>query len=189
MRGTSANRLHQAVLAARGDAPVEDTSEFDMSLAHMLIEARSLETEEARCPDRARRRAHALFERMPDGIWETVARLVFDSWSQLAPAARSLGTERLMVYESGVGSLDLQLSREDDGDGTVLAIAVQGGGDELQAEVELDGGEAELLTLDEHGTGSLTVPQGFSSHGPEQVVVVVRDADGELLRTPAVPLR
>lgn len=184
MRGTSADRLLQAVLAAREEGPAADTSESEMTFANMLLAARRLDAEGEHCPDRVRRRVHALFERLPEGVWETIARLVFDSWQGLAPAARSLGTERLMVYESGVGSLDLQLSRDDEGDGALLAVAVQGGGDGVVADVEFDGRTSSSLTLDEHGTGSLSIPRGFS-----EAIVVVRDADGEFLRTPVIPLR
>ena len=136
------------------------------------------------CPPRARHRAYALIEQLPASLWETVAQVVFDSWQGLAPAARSLGTERLMRFEAGLGAVDVQIARDPLDDHVAVAVAVEGmTGARVQVHVFVDGaaGPAVGIPLDEDGTGSTRLPSGG-----QQVVVAVFDEDGEVMRTPPI---
>ena len=154
-------------------------------LAHQITAAHEREGET--CPPGARHRAYALFEQMPETLWAAVGRMVFDSWSTLAPAARSLGTERLLRFEAGLGAIDLQIGRDDIDDMITLAVAVEGmTGVQVEAHVVVNGGSGGTarIPLDEEGTGSARL-----NASGRDVVVLVRDEDGEVLRTPALPTR
>ena len=180
MQGIDVKRLIEA-FSAGSDAPVATA---EAALARQLTSAH---TEDVTCPTGARHRAYALFEQMPESLWETVARVVFDSWSGLAPAARSLGTERLLRFEAGLGAIDVQIGRDPIDDMITLAVAVEGmTGIRVEAHVVVNGGSAGTarIPLDEDGTGSARL----SADGND-VVVIVRDEDGEVLRTPALPTR
>lgn len=174
--------LLRALQALQGGEPAGDVRDEVLSFARMLVEARRRDHQEGGCPISARARAYALFDQLPESIGQTLARLVFDSWQQLAPAARSLGTERLLRYEAGGAALDLQVAPDAESRVTTLVLAVEGGGEALVAEVIVDE-QAETVPLDDHGTGSLRFP-----HPGTPITVAVRDEDGELLLTPPVAL-
>ena len=181
MSVSAGERLLRALLAERGE-PDAAASEADRAFARALIQARVQDDVAPTCPPAARRRAHALFEQLPSGLFETLAQLVFDSWQSVAPAARSLGAERLLRFECAMATLDVQLARDEVEDAVTVAVAVEGGTEDRRVEVVIEGGARPLtLALDEDGAGSARVAGSV-----RELVILVRDEDGELLRTPAL---
>jgi hypothetical protein len=181
MSVSSGERLLRALLAERGE-PDAAASDADRAFARQLIAARSADQSAPACPPGTRQRAYALFEQLPAGLFETLAQLVFDSWQSLAPAARSLGTERLLRFECPMAALDVQIARDEVEEALTVAVAVEGGTEDRRVEVVIEGGARPVtLSLDEDGAGSARIPGDV-----REVVVVVRDEDGELLRTPAL---
>lgn len=185
MTGSDSQRLMRAVLAVQGAGTEADLTPEEIARARDLVEARRRAEAIEPCPLRARRRAHALFEERPPGVWELLAHLVFDSWSTLAPQARSLGTERLLRFENATATLDVQVAQESASEGATVALAIVGGAEGRTARLEVDPGSSTVpLALDGHGTGSTRLEAST-----REVVVIVDDEDGELLRTPPVALR
>ncbi len=181
MSVSAGERLLRALLAERGE-PDHAASAADRTFARQLITARSEDDNAPACPSGARHRAYALFEQLPSGLLETLAQLVFDSWQSLAPAARSLGAERLLRFECALAQLDVQLARDEVAGVVTVAVAVEGGTEDRRVEVVIEGGPEPLtLALDEDGAGSARV-----AGTARELVVIVRDEDGELLRTPAL---
>ena len=181
MSVSAGERLLRALLAERGE-PDAAASRGDRAFARLLIQARTEDASAPTCPPAARHRAHALFEQLPSGLFETLAQLVFDSWQSLAPAARSLGAERLLRFECALATLDVQLARDEVEDAVTIAVAVEGGTEDRHVEVVIEGGPRPLtLALDEDGAGSARMPGSM-----RELVIIVRDEDGELLRTPSL---
>jgi hypothetical protein len=141
------------------------------------------------CPAPVLRRVEALFRARPQPAVRRVLRLLFDSWSAMAPATRSVGAPRLLRFggdPEAPGSedhgVDVEVERHADHVLLRLAITPRDG---TTAGVLVDGAaRARAVRLDRTGAGRLRLP-------PEarRAVVVLRRRGREVLRTPAVPLR
>ncbi len=183
---------HSASGRARADLSIEE------GLAHELMAAHD---NDERCPSRAKRKAQAIFAQQPESIFETVARLVFDSWGSLAPAARSTGLARLFRFEHALGSLDVEVTPDAVQEASssnrvtlVLALDVreseqveseQSLGERLTQTVRvLHGPQVIDVELDDEGTGS--VPIELDANEP--LVIAVVDELGEAWRTPPLEI-
>ena len=143
--------------------------------AESLRGARRADVKGQACPSAARRRAYALFERRPQGAFRKLARVVFDSWASLAPAARSPMGTRLVRFENELAALDGEFVPKE-GPKLELRLALECDLPAVAVTVECRG-RVLRVPLDDHTTGLLSLPVPTSDFD-----IVVSDADGEVLR-------
>ncbi len=130
------------------------------------------------CPTPVLRRMEALFRERT----RSLARLVFDSWSALAPSVRGLAAPRLLRYAGDDVEVDVEVERHEGRVALRVAVVPSEG---LAIRVLVDDSErARSLTIDASGAGHLRLPVGA-----EGVTLVLERGRREVLRTPQVPVR
>ena len=213
MPNLNIDSLLSALSDPRSVGALRSARSLEEGLAYELMAAHD---DEERCPSRAKRRAEAIFQRQPMGFIDAVARLVFDSWGTLAPAARSAGLARLFRYEHELGSIDIEVTPSEahdalEGDTNqhhpvraaqecatpehaapeqamrcVTLIVALEHAEDTSRVRVLHGDQSIDVALDDEGTGSLHL--SVTRDATEPVVVVILDELGEAWRTPPLEI-
>jgi hypothetical protein len=169
--------LESPTRGAVGRAPRDAAVE----LASRLVAARRGSLKDPPCPERALRRALALFRPRRAPVFATLASLAFDSWTGAAAPARGVDMDRMLRFAHDDAAVDLEVRPQDQGRALRLGVAVEGlpaGG--RVAVLDPTGAPLATAALDEHDSAVLDLPAAGD------FLVVVEDADGEVLRTPRV---
>lgn len=175
--------LFDAVSGRRG-AVADDVAPALRAWAERVLAARR-ETRRDACPRAVVRRVQSLFRERPVSMKARVMRLVADSWSDAALATRGAATApRTMRFEMRAAVIDVQVVSDPDGE-VRLYVAVESTRADIRLGVLIPPrARARRAALDAHGTTVIDVPAAA-----REIVLILEDADGEVGRTPRIPLR
>lgn len=134
------------------------------------------------CPTRLVARAEALFRAPAATASATLWRLVFDSWSGLAPALRGPTRPRFVRLAGENGSLHVELTTAPDG-ATRLRGTLDGPRADTALEVTADDRRAVRVAVEGGGTFDASVPAGT-----REVVLAVRVGRRTVARSEPVPV-
>ena len=163
----------------RAQGPAQSASWAAYASRLALVRARVLAS--PACPTAVLRRVQGLFSAPSEGPLVRVFRLVFDSRRDVAPALRGAGSTRELRYEGDRGALDLRI--EPRGRGVAaIQLAVEPAG--LATHVTIEAGSTQAdASIDDTGFAVLEV-----ADSEDDMVVIVREGDTELFRTPPLPV-